>query len=118
MTQKLLLALFFLIVMCGFSFSAMAQSGGSAFSDAVTANSGEDTIKVTSSENITIDEVYYKDAQGQWIPIASSEYAITPGDPSKSKNINFINGLLANVEYRVKYSWTSSKTPTVSLGTA
>ena len=113
-----LFPLFACLLFClGFHSEAKAQSGGSAFSSAVTAVAGN--TNVTSTENITVTNVYlFNTATNLWEEVPAAQYAIVPGEPAKKPKINFINGLLNGVQYKVKYSWVSSQKPTVSVATS
>lgn len=119
MLTKVLAVLLFLSAFFGFNSEAKAQSGGAAFSSSVTAQTGNTNIDITSTEPVTVTNVYkYNPATSLWEEIPATEYATTPGDPSKKPKINFINGLVSGAQYKVKYSWTSSKTPTVTVATS
>ena len=119
MIAKLIALLAFSLVFLGFNTDAKAQAGGSAFSGAVTAATGNTNIDVTSSEPITVTNVYiYNTTTNQLVEVPAAQYAIVPGTPAKKPKVNFINGLENGMQYRVKYSWTSSKTPVVTLATS
>jgi hypothetical protein len=107
-----------LMALCTFTGNVTAQSGGSAFSNPATAGQNETKITVDSDKNITIDEVYYYDTtDSEWKPIEGSEFAIKPNGPAKIFDITFINGLVGDRQYRIKYSWTASQDPVVTIDT-
>ena len=91
---------------------------GEAFSNEVTATTGETKIDATSSPstNFAVDEVYDFDTADQvWKPCQDWEYAINPSGQATEHTCTFINGLVTGRKYKIKYSWVSSQVPAVTI---
>ena len=118
-----LLALTCLLPLCAMTLRPMAavpieETGGEAFSNEVTATTGNTKINSTSSpsKNFEVVEIYwFATATQAWKPCEDWEYATNPTGQATEHVSTFINGLVTGRKYKIKYSWTTSQVPSVSI---
>ncbi|MFN3244270.1 MAG: hypothetical protein ACE37K_22385 [Planctomycetota bacterium] len=81
MKRTILALLVSMFPFIAFGATARCQAGGEAFSNEVTAGTGETTINSSSSpsKDFTVEEIYWFDTQDQrWKPCEDWEFATTP----------------------------------------